>query len=237
MKPVPVSSVERVRCQYAGDGDRKARRVSRGAGAEMKKNAASKTKNRHFTNRRRHRFSPAFALKKRKKRPRGRFLFSFSRDFSNLVWSVSAAHAQSRVSRNPGIDVETRANVGNRGTALFAQTLVLERMMWMCGARDPSVRGACGAGSRGSSARGARPEPPRTFGVDRRERVAQLLRRRERTPRLRGFRSESQTRPRGVLQARVGQFLRVEVREERARRRVRARGCHHGRARGDHRGR
>jgi hypothetical protein len=37
MKPVPVSSVERVRCQYAGDGDRKARRVSRGAGAEIKK--------------------------------------------------------------------------------------------------------------------------------------------------------------------------------------------------------
>ena len=31
------------------------------------------------------------------------------RDFSNLVSSVSAAHAQSRVSRNPGIDVETRA--------------------------------------------------------------------------------------------------------------------------------
>ena len=70
MKPVPVSSVERVRCQYAGDGDRKARRVSRGqprsaavsrgAGAEMKKNAktrTSKTKNRRFTNRRRHRFS------------------------------------------------------------------------------------------------------------------------------------------------------------------------------------
>ena len=109
-----------------------------------------------------------------------------------------------------------------------------------CGAdaaRDASVRGACGAGSRGSSARGARSDPRRTFHVDRRERVAQLLRRRERTPRLRGFRSERQTRPRGVLQTGVGHFLRVEVRDERARGRVRARGRHHGGARSDHRGR
>jgi len=107
-----------------------------------------------------------------------------------------------------------RVRMSETAERLFcAQTLVFrERMMDDGGARDPSVRGACGAGSRGSSARGARPEPPRTFGVDRRERVAQLLRRRERTPRLRGFRSERQTRPRGVLQSRVGHFLRVEVR-------------------------
>ena len=215
MKPVPVSSVERVRCQYAGDGDRKARRVSRGQprrrGGDEKKRENADVQNQKppFHQPASTPIFPAFALKSEKS---DREEDSFSRDFSNLVWSVSAAHAQSRVSRNPGIDVETRANVGNRGTALFAQTLVLERMMWMCGARDPSVRGACGAGSRGSSARGARPEPPRTFGVDRRERVTQLLRRRERTPRLRGFRSERQTRPRGVLQSRVGHLLRVEVR-------------------------
>lgn len=182
----------------------------------MKKNATRReTKNRHFI----HQpasvdFPFAFALlRKMPKKATAGGRDSFSRDFSNLVWSVSAAHAQSRVSRNPGIDVETRANVGIRGTALLrTDTRFRVRMMDVWGAGDPSVRGACGAGSRGSSARGARPEPPRTFGVDRRERVAQLLRRRERTPRLRGFRSERQRRPRGALQSRVGHFLRVEVR-------------------------
>ena len=44
---------------------------------------------------------------------------SFSRDFSNPVWRVSAARAQSRVSRNAGIHVENAWNVGKSGTALF----------------------------------------------------------------------------------------------------------------------
>ena len=55
----------------------------------------------------------------------GRFLF-FSRkrksDFSNPASSVFRRAAQSRVSRNAEIDVENAWNVGNRGTALFAQT-------------------------------------------------------------------------------------------------------------------
>jgi hypothetical protein len=43
--------------------------------------------------------------------------------------------------------------------------------------------------------------------------------------------------PEASFQTGVGHFLRVEVRDERARGRVRARGRHHGGARGDHRGR
>ena len=221
MKPVPVSSVERVVSTRAmGTGRRVgSAAVSRGqpgSGDEKKtlkpKNVKPKTaiSPRH----RRRSIFPAFALLRnlREKDRRGRkipFLAIFP-----ISSGAFPPRTRSLAFHETPESTWKRVRMSETAERLFcAQTLVFrERMMGMCGARDPSVRGACGAGSRGSSARGARPEPPRTFGVDRRERVAQLLRRRERTPRLRGFRSERQTRPRGVLQSRVGHFLRVEVR-------------------------
>ena len=209
MKPVPVSSVERVVSSVRGDGDRKARRVSRGQPRKKTRRDVKPKTVTSFTNRRRSIF-PAFV----------RFAknCAFARKIPFLaIFPISSGafppRTRSLAFHETPESTWKRVRMSETAERLFcAQTLVLERMMDVGGARDPSVRGACGAGSRGSSARGARPEPPRTFGVDRRERVAQLLRRRERTPRLRGFRSERQTRPRGVLQSRVGHFLRVEVR-------------------------
>ena len=179
---------------------------------------------------------PAFALlrKLRKKRPRGRFLFS--RFFQSRLERFRRARAVSRFTK-PRNRRGNGAQCRKPRNGSFRTDTQCEGGCGSDAARDFPVRGASRAGSRGSSARGARTDSRRTFHVDRRERVAQLLRRRERTPRLRGFRSERQTRPRGVLQTGVGHFLRVEVRDERARGRVRARGRHHGGARGDHRGR
>jgi hypothetical protein len=143
------------------------------------------------------RASVRFAQKNQNQRREDSFFF---REKGKAIFPIpprafSAARRSLAFRETPKSTWKTRG-MSETAERLFSHRhAVLGRMCGSDAARDASVRGASRAGSRGSSARGARTDSRRTFHVDRRERVAQLLRRRERTPRLRGFRSERQTRP------------------------------------------
>ena len=176
MKPVPVSSVFEknalsVRGRWGPEGasgQPRSAAVSRGAGAgmEKKKTRARETKKRapqflpfHQPADRRRSIFPDFALFGEKS---DREEDSFSRFFQSRLERFRRARAVSRFTK-PRNRRGNACNVGNRGTALFAQqtqqTLVLERMMDVWGARPLGPRRVRGGFARFERAQGSARAP------------------------------------------------------------------------------